>query len=365
MIKTVGFVGMGLMGGAIAKSIKKYHVAEQIIAYNRNPDNLKPAIDEGVVDRQVFEVGEGFSECDIIFLCCPINVNIQMAKQLAPYISRDCILTDVGSTKNDIHEAMGESAPEVCFIGGHPMTGSEKTGYLASSTQLFENICYVLAPGDTSREQDLDKMIHVVKAIKSIPIVIDPKLHDQATAAISHMPQLLSVALVNAVKDMDDHNGFMKVLAAGGFKDMSRIAASSPAMWAPIFTANREAILHAVDRIESELKTMKKVVEDNDIDSIYKTFESAGDYRSTMAFNHRGLIQETFSFSVDVDDTPGIIARISTILYEAGMNLKNIGIVNKRENDEGALEIHFEDKEHMDESAKLLDEMGYVIHTKN
>ncbi len=172
------------------------------------------------------------------------------------------------------------------------MTGSEKTGYLASSTQLFENICYVLAPGDTSREQDLDKMIHVVKAIKSIPIVIDPKLHDQATAAISHMPQLLSVALVNAVKDMDDHNGFMKVLAAGGFKDMSRIAASSPAMWAPIFTANREAILHAVDRIESELKTMKKVVEDNDIDSIYKTFESAGDYRSTMAFNHRGLIQE-------------------------------------------------------------------------
>ncbi len=361
---TIGFIGMGLMGGSIAKSIKKYNLADEIIAYNRHADRLTPAIDEGVVDKQAFDIDTSFASCDIIFLCCPIQINIQIAKQLKDIIKPTCILTDVGSTKNDIHVAMMAAAPDLCFIGGHPMTGSEKSGYSASDPQLFENICYVLAPSPAANEDAVELLTALVKGIKSIPVVIEPKKHDAATAAISHMPQVLSVALVNAVADMDKDNGYMKVLAAGGFRDMSRIAASSPDMWAPILEANHEAIVTSIDRLATELTSMRDIVINNKTSEVYTTFEQAKVYRETMHFNHRGLLPEEYSFTIDVSDEPGIIAKIAGVISDAGINLKNIGIINNREREEGVLRVIFDDEVHCQESIQLLESLGYTIHTK-
>lgn len=355
---------MGLMAGSIAKSIKKYNLADRIIAYNRSDRNIVPALKEGVVDMRASAVGEEFADCDIIFLCCPVQINIRLAQQVAPFLKKSCILTDVGSTKGDIHEAMRQGSPDICFVGGHPMTGSEKSGYDATSAQLFENICYVLSPGPSASDDAVQTMVNLVKDIKSLPIVIDPYKHDEATAAISHMPHLLAVALVNAVGEMDLSNGYMKELAAGGFRDMSRIAVASPDMWAPIYQANKKPIIKALDTLTNEIAYMRTVVERGDTTTVYDTYKTARDYRESMHFSSRGPLLEEYSFTIDVDDTPGIIAKIATILSEHDVNIKNIGILNKRESEEGVLKIVFEDEAHLNDSAKLLTELGHTVHLK-
>ena len=362
MFETIGFVGLGLMGGSIAKSIKKYNLANKIVAYDIDELSLEKALKEGVIDVAAPKVGSDFSDCDLVFLCCPVKVNVHMANALTPYLKAHCILTDIGSTKQDIHHAMATYAPKQPFIGGHPMTGSEKIGYSAADPMLFENIYYVLTPSAMTYEDDLEKMIDFVKAIDSLPIQMNPEQHDQATAAISHVPQIIASSLVNAVKDMDKNNGYMHTLAAGGFRDLTRIASGSPEMWEAICLANKEPILQALDTTLSAINRFYYAMQISDGDELIALLSNSKDYRDSFNYDDPGMLPKTYSITVDVDDVPGIIAQVSTTLYEAGINIKNVGIVNRRESSNGVMKIQLENQDQMDRSVQVLSDMGYTIY---
>lgn len=363
MFRRVGFIGLGLIGGSLAKSIKKYHLAKEIIAYNRDQSVLQAALEEQVIDVASPDIGELFCDCDLIFLCCPVQVNVEAFQKLMGLVSPDCIITDVGSTKMDIMESVRNTPAVNLFIGGHPMAGSEKTKYSASNDHLFENAYYILTPFEDTDSVKLQALYDLVGAIKAIPLVIDANQHDFVTATISHVPHVIAASLVNIVKQLDNQQHSMHTLAAGGFKDITRIASSSPIMWQQICLTNQGNILKVLESFQQDLSRMIQALKEENPTKIYDFFDHARCYRDSFQERTSGALFKSYSFTIDVEDKLGIIARIATLLSEHEISIKNIGIINNREYTNGVLEIVFYEEEAMRRSILILKEMNYTVYT--
>ena len=259
---TVGFIGFGLIGGSIAKALRKSHPDCRIMAYSRSKEPLEEAKQDGVIDIICTKEDPFFGACDYIFMCAPVESNIAYLDFLKENMRPNCILTDVGSVKTPIHEAISAKGMDACFIGGHPMAGSEKTGYANASDLLLENSYYILTPGEGVPEERLTAFTELVKSIGGIPLTMTAHDHDYTTAVISHLPHVIAATLVNAVKKLDDPEQHMKMIAAGGFKDITRIASSSPEMWQSICQENSANIVEVIDDYIEMLQEAKaKVME--------------------------------------------------------------------------------------------------------
>ena len=189
---TFGFIGIGLIGGSIAKAIRRVLPESTIIVYNRRESSRTLALNDGTANIATDKVDSTFSQCDYIFLCTPVEKNVEYLSILKKIINDNCIITDVGSVKTNIHQAVNALGLEEHFIGGHPMAGSEKTGYENATDHLLENAYYIVTPTALSSETDADRIVAVAKLIGSIPIVLDYHEHDRIVAAISHLPHLIA-----------------------------------------------------------------------------------------------------------------------------------------------------------------------------
>lgn len=360
-----GFIGFGLIGGSIAKGIRRSFPEAKILAYMRTRAKLEQAKNDGIVDVILGGVGQELLECDVIFLCTPVEYNAQYLASIRPYLKPGAILTDVGSTKTNIHQVVEELGMEEVFIGGHPMAGSEKTGYENATDHLLENAYYIITPTPKTRQPDTDRMVAVAKLIGSIPIVLDYREHDRITAAISHLPHLIASSLVNLVRDSDNDEGLMKRLAAGGFKDITRIASSSPEMWEQICMTNTDNILQMMKTYIASLQQICDELERRDEAAIYSLFDTSRTYRSSMSDATRGSLTPDYSFTVDIVDEPGGISTLSCILSARGISICNIGINHNREHGEGALRITFYDEAAMNQAWEQLKKYNYeLIKTK-
>ena len=241
-MKTIGFIGLGLIGGSIAKTIRKFHPDYHILAYAKHKETLAAALSCNAIDAVLEEKDERYRTCDYIFLCAPVEYNIEYLKYLKDVISDDCIITDAGSVKGPIHKAVEELGMEHCFIGGHPMAGSEQSGFEHSSDHLLENAYYILTPGGEVPLEKLTKFSELIDSLGSIPMVLTAEEHDFITAGVSHLPHIIASSLVNLVNTLDNEAEYMKTIAAGGFRDITRIASSSPVMWEQICVENHENI---------------------------------------------------------------------------------------------------------------------------
>jgi prephenate dehydrogenase len=364
MVEQVGFIGLGLIGGSIAKAIKKCGLAKKIVAYDIDTSALNLAYREQIVDICALEIDEHFNKCSIIFLCCPVQVNIDLYKQLINIVNNDCIITDVGSTKESIMRAVEAIQSPIPFIGGHPMAGSEKYGYMASTAHLFENVYYILTPAKSTQKTHLDLLYALIKGIKALPIVVSPTQHDFITAAISHVPHIIASSLVNMVKELDSNEGYLHTLAAGGFKDITRIASSSPAMWQQICLSNKNHIIKVLSHFHDELDAIIHMIEEGNQHIIYDFFEGARSYRDSFQERKAGALIPSYAVTVDVEDKPGIIATIATLLSEHNISIKNIGIINNREHTSGVLEIVFYDEACLQKSIDILTKMQYVVYKR-
>ena len=359
--KTYLFVGMGLIGGSIATAIRRMQPDAVIIAYARNKDRLKKALDDKVVDRLCDDPADHAGEADLIFLCAPTLANMHNLERLAPHISDHTLITDVGSVKGDIQKCAESLNIESRFLGGHPMTGKEKSGYESADPAILENAYYIITPSAKTAGEDLEAFTDLVRGIKSIPLVADPGYHDHAVAAISHVPHLIAATLVNTVKDADNEEGFMKTIAAGGFKDITRIASSDPDMWESICRSNTEEIRSILNMYINGLKDVDRILESGDFAGINRMFSESGEYRSGMADRRGTKMYKEYKLYIDIPDEAGQIAKVAGILAAENVNIKNIGITHNREMAEGALYIAFDHEADMLRSLPLLKEKGYNI----
>lgn len=282
----IGFIGFGLIGGSIARSLKQCIPSLTMIGYNYNKEkpnkNLLAAQADGIIDTICTELETDFYSCDIIFLCAPVLKNIDYLSKLKGHIKPSCILTDVGSVKGNIHEAINKLQLDSQFIGGHPMAGSEKTGYQSSSATLLQNAFYVLTPTSSTPSFMVDTMIEVIEVLNAIPIMLDATHHDNVAAAISHVPHIIASELTNMVKNNDDENEMMRRLMAGGFKDTTRIASSSPEMWQNICLTNTDSIIHFLRIYKQQIEKTLEALENKDGEYLNQLFSSAKEYRDSI-----------------------------------------------------------------------------------
>ena len=358
---SIAFIGLGLIGGSIAKGLKREEPDTRIMAYMRTRSSLLKAKEDGIVDVVLDGIGEELRECDLIFLCTPVEFNARYLSEIKPFLKQGAIVTDVGSTKTDIHEEVIRLGMEACFVGGHPMAGSEKTGYENSTDHLLENAYYIITPTAASTKEQMDRLVQVAQMIGSIPIVLDYQEHDFVTAAISHLPHIVASSMVNLVKDSDNEQGLMKRLAAGGFKDITRIASSSPEMWEQICMTNSSNLSAILERYIDSLGQVLAQLKEKNSGSIHRLFETSRDYRNSFSEKTPGSIIPDYSFTVDMADEVGAISTLSVILAAKGISIKNIGINHNREHGEGTLRIAFYDKESMDNAWKQLERYHYDL----
>lgn len=279
-----GFYSLGLIGGSIAMSIRRSLPDAEIVAYARRQATLDEALELGVIDRGTTDaVDKIFADCDLIFLCAPVDVNNRFLEGLKDIISERTIITDVGSVKGCIHKAVSELGLSAHFIGGHPMTGSEKTGIENASAEILKNAYYILTPTDEVNEKYVSAYHLLVRKMGAVPIILGCDEHDYATAAVSHVPHLVAAALANLVHDNDSETQTMKLIAAGGFKDTTRIAASSPEVWEAISMSNSENIADLLDKYIASLQEISTAVRSKQNGYVHDLFERSRAYRDSFS----------------------------------------------------------------------------------
>ncbi|MBD5518682.1 MAG: prephenate dehydrogenase [Lachnospiraceae bacterium] len=361
---TCGFIGLGLIGGSIAKAIRLHMPNARLLAYDINTTSLELAKKEQIIDQICPAIDESFRDCEYLFLCAPVSHNAENLLTLKNYLSPDTILTDVGSVKTGIHRQIEELQLQSQFIGGHPMAGSERFGYQNADASLLENAYYILTPSDEVSKEKIDSYRTLVESIGAIPLILSYQEHDYVTAAISHLPHVIAASLVNLVKSSDSEDGVMKMIAAGGFKDITRIASSSPDMWQQICLTNAENISTLLRTYIDYLNVLAGYLADHAEDSLYSFFDTARNYRESFISTPSGPIKAEYVFTVDIADKPGAIAAIASLLAMHDVSIKNIGINHNRELAEGALRIEFYDKNMLEQAEAVMTEHGYKIHTK-
>ncbi len=358
---TCGFIGLGLIGGSMAKALKNGNKDLRIVAYDVNMETLEMARADGIADEITSSIDEHFLACDYIFLCAPVQINIENTNKIKSFLKKDAILTDIGSVKTQIHDHIHSLGLDAQFIGGHPMAGTERIGYINSKPIILENAYYILTKTPETSDDKLNRFYDLVKSMGAIPLVMDHRQHDYIVAAISHVPHVISASLVNLVKNSDSENGLMKLTAAGGFKDITRISSSSPVMWQQICLTNTKNISELLGNYIDSLNKIKEQIDNGEGDSIIRFFNDARVYRESFIDSSGGPIKKAYNVHIDIADQPGVLATVATLLAVHNINIKNIGIMHNREYQSGSLQIEFNNEHDQLESIALLKSHGYIV----
>lgn len=363
-MKTIAFIGLGLIGGSIAKAIRKSHPDYHILAYAKHKETLAAALSSNTIDAVCEEHDKRYSSCDYIFLCAPVEYNLEYLEYLKDVIGEHCIITDVGSVKSIIHQRVAELGMEKCFIGGHPMAGSERSGFANSNDRLLENAYYILTPGGEVGLDQLTDFTELVASLGAIPMVLTSEEHDYITAGVSHLPHIIASALVNLVNALDNDQEYMKTIAAGGFRDITRIASSSPVMWQQICLENNKNISIVLDEYIRMLIQIRCSIDNQEADNLYQMFASSKDYRDSIDVTSSGPISKLHVVYLDIADEAGGIATIATILAMEKINIKNIGIIHNREFEQGVLKIEFYEEDALKRAVALLKKRNYIVYER-
>ena len=281
MIRRLSLVGLGLLGGSVAKAARADGLADEIVAVGRDRARLEPALREGVVDRISTRLEDGVADSDFCVLATPVATLTALLPTVWHALPADAVLTDVGSTKGfivDAAESLARARP-LAFVGSHPMAGSEQSGYGVSRPDLFHGATVILTPTERTDSHAIKRVGAFWEGLGGRLVTLDPVTHDRATAAISHLPHLVADALVDAVVRMDPR--FLEI-AGRGFKDTTRIAAADPQMWREIFQENRAALAEALAAFRGALDELERLLDAGDaaaveraLDRIRRTRETA------------------------------------------------------------------------------------------
>ena len=353
-IHKVGIVGLGLIGGSLAKAIHGRTGIKEIVAIDKDEASLKMAKEEGVITESSCDDIRILSGCDVVILCAPVDVIKNMQDDLAKV--EIGMITDVGSVKQPVMDAI--RLPN--FVGGHPMAGSERCGYACSNGSLFENALYVICLPEYSKVSAnmLQSFEELIRAIGAIPMRMTAKEHDERVAAVSHLPHIVASSLSLLMANRDD--GALSRMAAGGFRDITRIASSNSKLWAGITSNSREALLPILDEYIDTLTKWKTALENNDSAELEKLFAQGAIYRDHLDINLRGALEASATLNVHVEDKPGELARITAILGKGNINIRNINIRNFRTYEGGQVSLLLGTTKEAVEAYALLKEAGYV-----
>lgn len=362
-IRRITIIGLGLIGGSMALAFKR--AGFYVTGVDLNSSNLELALKLEAVDQVTSEVELGVRDADLVVLATPVGQMIKTAHKIASHLKDNCLITDVGSCKAQIVKAMelifGE---EKHFIGGHPMAGSEKSGMEAADSLLFENAVYVLTPTPQSNKKALECLEKLFTDIGAHVLKLTPEQHDLIVAAVSHLPHLIAVNLVNSVGVIAEEEQNTLMLAAGGFRDTTRIAMGNSIVWRDICAYNKPLIKRMLSIFKEQLSHLEQALDAENEEILMKLFEDAKNLRSQIPSRAKGVLPSIYEIVVNVPDKPGMIAEISALLAKESINISDIEILRVRENDEGTIRVGFNSLDHALKAVEVLKKHQYVVRMR-
>jgi prephenate dehydrogenase len=283
LIQRMAVVGVGLIGGSLARVLREKNEVGEIIGIGRSEKNLKKAVELNVIDKYFQDPCAGVQGADLVFLAIPVCSIAKVLAAIAPYLAPGCVVTDGGSVKGEIVNVCEELMPQgTSFIGAHPIAGTEKSGVTASFASLYEGKRCIITPTSNSDKNALEKVVGMWKAAGSEVVLMDAHKHDRIVAAISHLPHMVAYSLVNAVDGYDRLDENILKYSAGGFRDFTRIASSDPAMWRDIALMNREGILEMMDIFAKYFSLLHSLLENADAPGLEDFFARSKQSRDSI-----------------------------------------------------------------------------------
>ena len=357
-IQKISIIGLGLIGGSIAKALKASGKVLSISAYDKSKETLKKALKERVINSELPSQNSAY-DSDLIFICLPADESLKVFETLLPELSGKNIISDVCGVKSIFEEKRNEIKTEAHYIGGHPMAGKETGGYENSDPLLFKNTVYLISSfaENCSRINDFKKIIELLGAK---PRFIHPELHDKVVAHISHLPQLLAVALIHSVGDNKEKIDFLDY-AAGGFRDLTRIASSPFTSWASILKLNREEIIDAIETLYINLHEIEGNLATGDIENIGKLFSEARIKRDKISKDPKGFLNPLHDIYLELEDKPGTLRKVVNLIYDNSINLKDIELQKFIDKYGGVFKLSFETKQDAKKIKTLLTQAGYKL----
>ncbi|MCY7075873.1 prephenate dehydrogenase [Streptococcus oralis] len=358
MAKTIYIVGLGLIGASMALGIKRDHPDYEILGYNRSQASRDIALERGMIDRATDDFASFAPLADIIILTLPIKQTIAFIQELAGLnLKEGVIISDAGSTKAAIVDAAEQylAGRSIRFVGAHPMAGSHKTGAASADVNLFENAYYIFTPSSLTTPETLSEMKDLLSGLHARFIEIDAKEHDRVTSQVSHFPHILASGLMEQTAVYAQEHEMTRRFAAGGFRDMTRIAESEPGMWTSILLSNSETILERIEDFKKRLDGIGQAISKGEEEEIWNFFNQAREQRQAMEIHKRGGVDSSYDLYVDVPDEEDVILRILELLR--GTSLVNIHINEEnREDVHGILQISFKNAQDLERAERLITE---------
>lgn len=276
LFKRVAIIGLGLIGGSLASAIRKHRLAETVTGFDHRADELALGVDLGVIDEAALTLEQAVKGSDLVILAVPVRATRAVLEQIRPWLAKDAVLSDVGSTKSsfvaDVEAVFGELSSRV--IPGHPIAGSEKSGIRAANPELFANHKVILTPADSTDADSLARLKTLWESAGATVLTMSVAYHDEVLAATSHLPHLIAFSLVDTLAGEDENMDIFRY-AAGGFRDFTRIAASDPVMWHDIFLSNRDAVLRVIDHFTQDLGQLRSAIASGDGATLLRVFSRA------------------------------------------------------------------------------------------
>lgn len=365
MNKKVLIIGLGLIGSSLALCIKKEHPLVTIIGLDSQKTSEDFALKRKIIDEKGVSIEAAAMNADIIILCSPVKSMLKQLKVLGTLqLKNDVIISDVGSTKLELVETAQKVGLQ-SFIGGHPMAGSHKSGVTAADENLFENAYYILTSSESEKQKQVNALQKLLQGTRAKFVVLTAEEHDQITGMLSHLPHVIAAGLVNQSKDFNKKHPRSRQLAAGGFRDITRIASSDPQMWTDILLSNKETLLALMTSWQKEMQQVTTWLQTENKAAIFQFFSEAKETRNQMPMHKEGAIPAFYDLYVDVPDIPGVIAEITGLLGKAELSLINLKILETREDIYGILQLTFKRQDDLEKAKEVIEkETTYLTYEK-
>ena len=274
MIKKITIIGVGLIGGSLAKAIKKNNLAEVVFGFGRNLSRLESAQKSNIIDQYSIDISEALDSASIVVIATPVGTFESILRELKPYITEGMIITDVGSTKMGIAKSAQEILVEMasCFVPAHPIAGKEKSGFESSDAELFLNKKVIITPLEINTDKTINSLKKLWEDVGADVDFMSAHSHDELLGMTSHLPHMLAFSLVNY---LITQNPSASIYAAGGFKDFSRIASGDAVMWRDICLNNRDQIIAHIKGYQETLSALVDAIDNQDKDKLESFFRDA------------------------------------------------------------------------------------------
>lgn len=360
--ENIFIVGVGLIGGSIALGLKE-KVKVKICGFDINEESIEFALRRGIIDYRVDNINEGVKISDLVVISTPVEVFGKVISEIAYVQGKDTILTDTCSLKAEVVRTASSILP-YCenFVGGHPMAGSEKGGVKAANPHLFKNRVYFLTPDEKTSARALQTATWLVNTLGAKMIAIDSEEHDRLVAFNSHLPHVLAWVLMKSV--LNKAGSFKEAAAAfsgGSFRDATRVALSNPDLWKHILLRNKSNLIEAIRALSDELESFTEALEKDDIESIGNFIEEARSARFKLTEPEGLRPEEMLEMNITIENKPGELARVTTILGKAQVNIENLEIVHGE--GQGTLIVTVRGRNALERGKQALIKSGYEVIT--